>query len=211
MNAPTRGHRRRRVPVALITLILLVAACGDSGPYVPAGLVRTPYPEVGHLALPESTNGGTDFAFRADPNGLLIMYFGYTGCPDICPTTLADVRSALRQIGDRAERVDVAFATIDPGRDDDSVMTAYTHAFFAEGHGLRTDDPDLLATAASPLGVSYSVAPPNEEGYVEVVHSAWTYVIDDQGRLLLMWPFGTEPEDMARDLKHLFKELGADA
>ncbi len=210
MNAPVSGHRRR-LGVAVLLFSLVVIACGDSTPYVPAGLVRTPYPEVGHLSLPESTNGGADFPLRADPGGLLILYFGYTGCPDICPTTLADVRSALRQIGDRAERVDTAFATIDPGRDDDSVMTAYTHAFFAAGHGLRTDDPDRLATVAAPLGVNYSVALPDETGYVEVVHSAWTYVIDDQGRLLLMWPFGTEPEDMANDLKHLFKEIDADA
>lgn len=210
MSAPNRGRWRRRVPAALLALSLLVAACGESGPYIPAGLVRTPYPEVGHLALPESTNGGADFNFRAQPGELLLLYFGYTGCPDICPTTLADLRAALRQIGDRAERVEVAFVTIDPDRDADSVMTAYIHAFFAEGHGLRTDDPDLLATVSAPLGVNYSVSA-NPDGYIEVVHSAWVYVIDEQGRLLLMWPFGTEPEDIAEDLKHLFKDLDADA
>jgi protein SCO1/2 len=166
---------------------------------------------VGELALPESTNGGADFLFQAQPGELLFLYFGYTGCPDICPTTLADLRSALRDVGDRAERVEVAFATIDPNRDTDSVMTAYIHAFFADGHGLRTDDPDLLAAVAAPLGVSYSVSEPNDDGYIEVVHSAWTYVIDDQGRLRLMWPFGTEPEDIARDVKNLFKEIDADA
>lgn len=203
--------RRHRVPVILLALAFVVAACGDSGPYVPAGLVRTPYPEVGHLALPESTNGGADFAFRAQPGELLLLYFGYTGCPDICPTTLADLRSALRQIGEeRAARVEVAFATIDPERDVDSVMSAYIHAFFDTGHGLRTDDPDLLATVAAPLGVSYSVST-NADGYVEVVHSAWTYAIDEQGRLLLMWPFGTEPEDIAADLKYLLKELDREA
>jgi protein SCO1/2 len=188
-----------------------LAACGDSGPYIPAGLVRTPYPEVGHLALPESTNGGVDFHFQAQPRELLLLYFGYTGCPDICPTTLADLRSALRDVGDRAQRVEVAFATIDPNRDTDSVMTAYIHAFFADGHGLRTDDPDLLAEVAAPLGVSYSVSEPNEDGHIDVVHTAWVYVIDDQGRLVLMWPFGTEPEDIARDIKNLFKEIDADA
>lgn len=190
----------------LLTSLLVVSACGDSGPYVPAGLVRTPFPDVGSLSLPESTANGAEFAFRAQPGEFLLLYFGYTGCPDICPTTLADLRSALRQIGeDRAERVAVAFATIDPERDLDSVMTAYIHAFFPDGHGLRTDDPERLAAAATPLGVNYDVWT-NDEGYVEVIHSAFTYVIDDQGLLRLIWPFGTEPEDIARDLKNLFKE-----
>lgn len=198
--------RTARLVVGLLLAAALLVACGDDAPYVPAGLVRTPAPDVGSLSLPESTGGGADFAFRAEPGHLLLLYFGYTGCPDICPTTLADLRSALRQIGeDRAARVDVAFATIDPERDTDSVMTAYIHAFFADGHGLRTDDPERLATVAAPLGVSYDVWV-NEEGYVEVIHSAWVYVIDDQGLLQLMWPFGTEPEDIAADLKHFLRE-----
>lgn len=196
--------------MATTVLVILLTSCGDPGPYLPAGVVRTPHPEVGDLALPESTNGGAGFAFRAQPGELLLLYFGYTSCPDICPTTLSDLRSALRRIGGQAQRVEVAFVTVDPDRDDDSVMTAYIHAFFPDGHGLRTDDPDLLAAVAAPLGVIFSVST-NPDGYVEVVHSAWTYVIDDRGRLLLMWPFGTQPEDMARDLEHLFKELDADA
>lgn len=189
-----------------MTLALILTACGDDAPYVPAGLVRTPPPEVGHLTLPDSTAGSADFAFRAESGGLLLLYFGYTSCPDICPTTLADLRSALRQIGDDlAGRVDVAMATVDPDRDTDSVMSAYIAAFFAEGHGLRTSDPERLAAVAAPLGVVYDVTT-NADGYVEVIHSAFVYVIDDQGRLRLVWPFGTDPDDIARDLKHLLKE-----
>jgi protein SCO1 len=181
----------------LLASLLVVSACGDSGPYVPAGLVRTPFPDVGSLSLPESTANGAEFAFRAQPGEFLLLYFGYTGCPDICPTSLADIRCSRSRA--------VAFATVDPDRDVDSVMTAYIHAFFPDGHGLRTDDPERLAAAATPLGVNYDVWV-NDEGYVEVIHSAFIYVIDDQGLLRLIWPFGTEPEDIARDLKHLFKE-----
>jgi len=199
--------RSVRLAIGVLLTSALLVACGDDTPYVPAGLVRTPAPDVGALSLPESTGGGADFAFRAEPGHLLLLYFGYTGCPDICPTSLSDIRSALRQIGeDRAARVDVAFATVDPNRDNDSVMTAYIHAFFADGHGLRTDDPERLATVAAPLGVSYDVST-NADGYVEVIHSAWIYAIDDQGLLRLMWPFGTEPEDIAADLKYLLREL----
>ena len=198
--------RSTRLGVGGLLTATLLVACGDTGPYVPAGLVRTPAPDVGALSLPDSTAGGADFAFRAEPGHLLLLYFGYTACPDICPTTLTDLRSALRQIGeDRASRVDVAFATIDPDRDSDAVMTAYIHAFFADGHGLRTDDPDRLFEVTFPLGVSYDVWT-NADGYVEVMHSAWVYVIDDQGLLQLMWPFGTEPDDIAADLKYFLRE-----
>jgi protein SCO1/2 len=188
-----------------VSLVLILNACGDGGPYVPAGLVRTPAPDVGSLSLPDSTAGGAEFAFRGPPDGLLVLYFGYTGCPDICPTTLADLRSALRRIGDRADRVEVAMATIDPNRDTDEVMASYIAAFFPDGHGLRTDDPDRLAAVAAPLGVTYAVST-NGDGYVEVIHSAFLYAIDDEGLLRLMWPFGTEPEDIARDVKALLEE-----
>jgi protein SCO1/2 len=189
----------------LLAALLFVAACGDSSPYLPAGLARTPPPAVGSLSLPESTADGADFPLRAQPGGLLLVYFGYTACPDICPTTLAELRSALGQMGDQAERVEVAFATIDPDRDTDSVMTAYIHAFFADGHGLRTDDPYLLAEVTAPFGVAYDVWI-DDRGDVEVMHSAWVYVIDDQGLLRLMWPFGTDPGDIAADLEYLLNE-----
>ena len=196
--------------MAILASLVFVTACGASGPYLPAGLVRTPPPAVGSLSLSESTAGGADFSLRAQPGGLLLLYFGYTACPDICPTTLADLRSALGQMGDQAERVEVAFATIDPGRDSDSVMTVYIHAFFADGHGLRTDDPYLLAEVTAPFGVAYDVWV-NDQGYVEVMHSAWTYVIDDQGLLQLMWPFGTDPADIAADLEYLLNKEHTDA
>ncbi|MBI5156936.1 MAG: SCO family protein [Acidimicrobiia bacterium] len=198
-----RVARSTRVATGVLLVSAVLVACGEGGPHVPAGLVRTPAPYVGALSLPESTAGGADFAFRAEPGHLLLLYFGYTACPDICPTTLADLRSALRRLGETgASRVEVAFATIDPGRDTDPVMTAYIRAFFADGHGLRTDDPDRLFEATYPLGVSYDVWT-NADGYVEVMHSAWVYVIDDQGLLQLMWPFGTAPDDIAADLEYL--------
>src|SRR3990172_7649696 len=108
------GYRLARW-IPIVALALVLTACGSDTPYVPAGLVRTPAPEVGDLSLPDSTAGGADFAFRAQPGGLLLLYFGYTSCPDICPTTLADLRTALRQVGEEfAARVDVAMATVDP-------------------------------------------------------------------------------------------------
>jgi protein SCO1/2 len=197
--------------ILLTTVALVVSACGADEEVGLAGQIRTPAPNVGDVSLPEVTGGDVrDFAFTAREDSLLLLYFGYTGCPDICPTTLADLRSAIRTLDDeQAGRVDVAFATIDPNRDTNDVMTAYIRAFFPEkGIAIRTDDPEELENAADSLGVIYSVEE-DDDGTIFVEHSAWVYVIDDTGTLLVSWPFGIEPEAIASDIRLLLKETTA--
>ena len=115
----TRLMRRRRggSPIRLLVIAvgmgLVLTACGGETPYVPAGIVRTPAPDVSDLVLPDVTNG-VDLAFQAEPGGILIVYWGYTACPDICPTTLVEVRKALRDLGDLADSVGVAMVTVTP-------------------------------------------------------------------------------------------------
>lgn len=201
----------RALGILLVAVTLVVSACGSDEDVGLAGQIRTPAPNVSDVSLPEVTGGDIrDFAFTAREDSLLLLYFGYTGCPDICPTTLADLRSAVRTLdGEQADRVDVAFATIDPNRDTNEVATAYIHAFFPEkGIAIRTDDPDELQTAADALGVIYSVEE-QEDGTIFVEHSAWVYVIDDTGTLLVSWPFGIEPDAIASDIRLLLKETPA--
>lgn len=192
----------RRVLGAL-ALLTVIVACGDDGAYVPAGMVRTPPPEVATVHLPDVTSG-TDFVFRAGPEELLVVYWGYTSCPDICPTTMADLRRAVVDLGDDADRIDVAVVTVDPERDTPDVLTAYVRAFFPDGSAVRTEDPAVLAAAAEPFGAAYEVST-NDEGYVEVVHTAFLYAIDDRGLIRLTWPFGIESEDIHRDLVSLLE------
>ncbi len=175
-------------------------AAGDSGEL--AGFVRTPLPEVGALSLPDASDGGQAFALQAGEDGLLLFYFGYTSCPDVCPTTMADVRSAIGKLGDDGERVSLAMATIDPERDRDDVLTGYVHAFVPGGHALRTEDGDALQEVADAFGVTYDVTT-NPEGEIEVVHTGSLFGIDDQGRLQVTWPFGFSADDLARDMKIL--------
>lgn len=188
-----------------IALALMLTACG---PQELTGFVRDPLPEVGEYSLPEASAGGADFHFVADEEGLLLMYFGYTACPDVCPTTMSDIRSAIRDLGDDGDRIRVAMATVDPDRDDHRVITTYVHAFVESGHALRTEDAEELAEVAEVFGAAYSVTE-KEDGDIDVSHSAFTYVIDEEGQLLLTWPFGTPSEDMASDMKLLLKEVGA--
>lgn len=192
---------KRRIALAAGAL-LLVAACGG-GDRELAGYQRTPPPDVGEFVLPDLADDGAPFALRADPGELLVIYFGYTNCPDFCPTTLSDVRLARQRL-DEPERVDVAMIAIDPDRDL-PVLADYVGGFFEDGHALGTDDPSLLAQVAAPFGATYAVEM-NEEGEVEVGHRTDLYAVDDEGRLVITWQFGVEIDDLAADMEALLDE-----
>jgi protein SCO1/2 len=188
----------------VVALAAFVASC-SSAPAELAGYVRTPAPNSATISLPDTTAGGEEFFLKAADDHLLLVYFGFTACPDVCPTTLADIRTALRDLGSGADQVDLAMVTVDPDRDTDDIMAAYVQSFIPDAHGLRTDDADLLADAAFVLGAAYEVAE-NDEGVIEVLHTAHVYVIDSAGDLLITWPFGMEPSDMTSDLRILLDQ-----
>jgi len=206
----------RTCAVLALVFALLLAACGsgttevaDSGaasatdPNQLSGYERSPEPQVSDFTIPAVNREGQDFAFQAEPGEMLLVYFGFASCPDICPTTLADTRIALNGLGDRASQVDVALVTVDPGRDTEEITTDYIEAFIDGGIALRTDDNSRLLAAADAFGVSYSVVT-NDAGEIEVGHTPALFVVDDSGRLKLTWPFGTTAADMTKDLNILF-------
>lgn len=151
------------------------------------------------------TDDGGDFAFVADEDNVLLVYFGFTFCPDVCPTTLADISFARNELGDRSELVDLAMVTIDPDRDTEEVLTNYLNSFVPGAAALRTDDDAILRSAADEFGVFYQVEA-LESGDVDVAHSGTLFAIDDQGRLTASWPFGTPSLDMVNDLEILLSE-----
>lgn len=206
--------RRRATAIAGATLLLALAGCGGDDREL-AGYVREPKPQVGDVALPDGTNDLEPFALRAEPGGLLVTYFGYTNCPDFCPTTMSDLKLALSRI-DGAERVQVAMVTVDPDRDfvrdpelcDDTVVLAcYVTSFIEGARALGTDDPALLERAAAPLGAAYNVTTNGDA--VEVSHTTSLYAIDDQGELVITWQYGVPIDDLAADLEQLLDEAQA--
>lgn len=164
-----------------------------------AGFVREPAPDVSALSLPD-TSTGDDLTLRAQPGGLLMVYFGYTNCPDYCPTTMSELKIALRRAGDPAA-VDVAMVTVDPDRDG-PILADYVGSFFPGGHALVTYDDALLAEVAALFGASYLVST-DDDGSVEVAHSTALYAVDDTGRLVMTWPFGIDIDAMAADIEDL--------
>lgn len=191
-----------------LALVAAAAACGsdddaaatdeDDGGQL-QGLVRPEPLAVGEVALPDAESGELRNMVAA-PGELLVVYFGYLSCPDVCPTTMADLKSAFAQLPpDDVAGIDVAFVTVDPDRDDGEQIDSYMDYFFERHRGLRPADMDQLA-AAEEAFLSSSDRIPDDEGGYDVTHSAVTYVVDDTGTVLVEWAFGTSPEVMAADL-----------
>ena len=217
------GDRRRSIVLA-VGAVLALTACGSgdastaesaptettvaAGERVLAGIVRDPAPSVDATPIPSLTQPGSEVVFRGEPGGDVAVYFGYTNCPDVCPTTMADWTVALRRLPeDLAERVRTVMVTVDPERDND-ILTGYVRSFVPDAEAAGTLDADLLAAAAEPFGVSYSVTT-GDDGEIEVAHSGFLYLVDDEGRLLVTWPFGISSTDMAADVEQLAAEDSA--
>ncbi len=208
--------RRLSLPRALLVTIAAVAvfaasACGSGGDTSNssdttdatefAGYVRSPALQVAQVSLPAAD--GTPVAMAAEPGGLRLVYFGYTFCPDVCPTTMAYVKKALGELPDAdRDRIHLDMITIDPARDTGDKLTQYVTTFVPDATALRTDDAELLRSAAGAFGADYSVTI-GEDGKEEVSHTGDLYVVDDTGTVILAWPFGTSPGAIERDLRRL--------
>lgn len=196
-------------PLAVASIAASLAACGDDEPaHQLVGFRPSAAQPVDVVALDDAANGGAPFEFRAEPGGLLVAYFGYTSCPDVCPTSLALLKSALTDLGDDADRIDLAMATVDPDRDTGEILTGYVQSFVDDAHALRTEDPDALRRVADAFGASYSVTT-GDDGDVEVSHTGSMFLVDDQGDLVLTWPFGVQGDDVAADLEVILDEIDA--
>jgi len=139
----------------------------------------------------------------ADFRGKLVaLFFGYTHCPDVCPTTMADLAAAIKLLGSEGNKVQVLFVTVDPERDTAALLKQYVPAFNPTFLGLRPTT-EQLKSLATEYKVVYQKNPGREQGNYLMDHSAGTYVYDTQGRLRLLMPYGTSASLIARDFKAL--------
>lgn len=185
-----------------LVVALVATGCASAEPEL-SGFVRDPAPVVSGTAIPDASHNDELFRFVAPEESILVVHFGYTSCPDVCPTTMAHVRSAVQSLGSLGERVEVAFVSVDPSRDTSEVLRAYMAQFSERAHPLRTDDPARLRAVAAAFGADYTVTGSGVSTQVE--HTADLYAVDDQGRVLVTWPFGTRWQSVARDLKTLLE------
>jgi protein SCO1/2 len=149
---------------------------------------------------------GTTFHLAAEQGKVVLLYFGYTNCPDFCPATLAKYQNIYKRLGGAVTNVDFVFVSVDPLRDSPQVVADYVHHANAAFIGLSGSEDELR-----PIWVGYFVGQQIEQlqdsalGY-SVDHSTRVYVIDKKGNLRLTFPFELAAEDMAHDVSLLLAE-----
>jgi len=136
---------------------------------------------------------------------VVVIFFGYTHCPDVCPTTLAELAQVAKTLGPDGGRMQVLFVTVDPERDTPEVLRRYVPSFDPSFLGLY-GDAAATARAAKEFKIYYRKQPLSGGGYT-VDHSAGTYVIDPQGKLRLFAQYGQGAAAMVHDIRMLLKAL----
>jgi protein SCO1/2 len=186
----------RRFWSITICSLALAAAC-DSGPqFKSTDITGAPY---GH-ALELTDHTGKPRRLEDFRGKAVVLFFGFTHCPDVCPTTLADIAQAVKSLGSDAERVQVLMVSVDPERDTPEALAKYVTAFDPRFLGLRGD---LAATkkAASDFKIYFEKRKSGDSYTVD--HSGQSYVIDPQGRLRLLVRHDRIGQDLAADLRTL--------
>ena len=159
---------------------------------------------------------GADYARElslTDPDGkrrslaefkgrVVVVFFGFTQCPDVCPTTMVELAAVKKQLGADGERVQGIFVTVDPERDTPELLKAYVDNFGAGFVALRGSPEETLA-AAKHFKVFFAKVPGKTEASYTIDHTAGSYLFDPQGRVRLFTRHGTGPEALAHDLKLL--------
>jgi protein SCO1/2 len=137
---------------------------------------------------------------------VVLLYFGYTYCPDVCPATLNALTQAMEKLRpEEREQVQVLMVSVDPDRDTPQVLAGYLPHFHPSFLGL-TGTADEIAVAAEPFGIFYQKrAGTVESGYL-IDHTATVVALDKRGELRLLFPFNTPGEDIGSDIRHLIKE-----
>jgi protein SCO1/2 len=175
----------------------------------------SPKPEFKNIDITGSSAFGKDFSL-VDPDGnvrtladfkgkVVVMFFGYTQCPDICPTTLTEMQQVMTLMGPQSDKVQVLFVTVDPARDTAAILKQYVPAFDQRFLGLRPADDTALEKVAKDFKIYYKKVPGTSPGSYTMDHTAGSYAFDPQGHLRLYIKHAQGPETLAHDLKELLK------
>jgi protein SCO1 len=135
----------------------------------------------------------------------VILYFGYTSCPDICPDSLAKFREALSKQGQGAQEVQVIFISVDPGRDSVEYCDVYAKRFSPDFLGMTGSEAEIESVTKK-MGIFYQLNQPDDGGFYTVDHTASALILDREGRLILTWPYGMTPDQMEDDLRVLLRK-----
>jgi protein SCO1/2 len=173
----------------------------------PAGFRGTtygePYPVAKEIEL--TRGNGSRFQLSQMRGKAVLLFFGYTSCPDVCPTTLAELKQALEELGeDSAKQVQVLFITVDPARDTPERVQAYVNHFNPNFIGLSGTESELLQVWHN-YGVFREIVDGSSAAGYIVNHTARVTLIDQEGNMRVSFAFETPMEDIVHDLKLLLR------
>lgn len=184
----------------LLVSVFVLGACSKEQP---ASYVATDISGVSYARDFQLTDHSGKARTLADFRGKVVaIFFGYTHCPDVCPTTLSDFAMAMKRLGRDAEKVQVIFVTVDPERDTRALLAQYVPAFHPSFLGMYTT-PAMTQALAREFKLFYQKQPADKRGRYAVDHSAGTYIYDPQGRARLYMAYGQGPEAIAHDIAQL--------
>ncbi len=189
----------RRGAAGLLALCWALASCGTSAPPFALQNVTGLLPRLKFQLTDQDDRLVTADDYRGK---VVLLYFGYTHCPDACPTTLATLATALRSLGPDAAKMQVLFVTVDPQRDTAAVLKSYVGFFGPQFAGLRGDDAELTALSKR-YRIAYHLEPPDRNGNYAVDHSSAIFIFDGTGRVRLLGNEGDGAQKIAQDLRRL--------
>jgi protein SCO1/2 len=186
--------------LALVSLALAagLSACQQQKPWALRDISGIVAPLEFHLTNQDGqTVDGSSYRGKT-----VLLYFGYTHCPDVCPTTLGTLALALNRLGPDAGKVRVLFVTVDPARDSVTVLKQYVTAFGPQFVGLRGSDAELQELSRR-YRIAYALEKPDRQGNYTVAHSNAVFVFDDKGNARLLGGSDDKADAIAQDLKRL--------
>ena len=187
--------------ICLVLFLSFLSACkpaGESSKFVATDITGADFGQS--FTLMDHTGKTRTLA---DFKGKVVtLFFGYTHCPDVCPTTMLDLKQSMKLLGPRADEVQVLFVTLDPARDSQEVLAQFVPSFDKRFIGLRGTEQEIAATAEVFKVYAKKVEAQGKGGYT-LDHSAGMYVFDKSGKIRLYVDYGEKPADIANDIKHI--------
>jgi protein SCO1 len=192
-----------KILIRIITIcaaVLAITACSDKKvAFNSVDITGAAYAQ--DFSLPDvdgKTRTMKDFAGK-----VVVVFFGFTQCPDVCPTTMAEVSSVKKALGKDGDKLQAIFITIDPERDTAPVLKAYVANFDPSFVGLRPASPEALTDAAKAFKIYYKKVDGKTAGNYTMDHTAASYVFDTKGRVRLFTRYGSGVDKLTADVQQL--------
>lgn len=201
LKGPTMFNNRfltlKFLQLFLMIFLLALAGCGKQK-FVSVDVTGAEFGKDFHL----TDHTGQKRSLADYRGNLVVMFFGYTNCPDVCPTTMTEMNQVLGLLGNDAKRVKVLFVTVDPARDTQDLLAKYVPGFNPEFVGLYGTEAET-ALLAKDYRVFYQKSKVNASGNYSVDHTAGSYIYDTAGNLRLFVKYGETAANIAHDMQML--------